>query len=1742
MGRWGWLLFEGKRQVKTRIFSVYVPIVSKRDASVYQQQKRYFLEKNKDLCPKKELIRGLVREIKRCQNNHERVIVCADANENLLRHGPFVQAMRVQCGLQEILPTLHPDIQPPRTNQMGVHPIDGIFVSPALNNATRGGWLKFGEGIGDHRPLFVDIPIKKLLGESRFRIQRPYVRRLKCNDPRIVSNFNNLFESNGNSKKIFDNYKKLKGSFGVPMTQSVRSALFSLDSDVTSTTKYAEKKCRKLRMGQIEFTAESAKLRVDIELWNVVIRKKNGANVSSTYIKRLAKHCNIVNPMNLSIEDCKLQRSEKYQELFEFAKDSKKSRIDFINSLADAIAKDGNEKRSTVVRRLNYLEEERLARSHIRRTVKTFGGATSKIRVDDIHTGDSYFVTEKGVIEEALKNENQSKYLLAYSSPFLQEPLLSLLGQNSLTQAGDAILQGTFIPPDGLSEHTKHFISLLQMDDRLQREGCNSHEITTAQSLQYWSKKPEKTSSSMSGRHIGTYKAARKAPQAFEILNGIMNMAYKGGVSLPRWQNTLDVSLLKKPGKFRPSELRTIGQLEADFNQGAAVHFSKRMMDRALKLNLIPSAQYAKKGSNCVDAALVKILFFEHLRFRRLSGAYMTKDLMQCFDRMAHPVSALCTRRLGVPPMIVKSMISSLTRMRHFLRTAYGDSTISYGGNLQQPLQGAIQGNGAAAQIFVALSCVMIAFLESQITGFSITTSLSLTILSFVVVMYVDDADILLSAGTHDELLDNLVQRTQHAANIWRIGAEQTGAALRPEKCKWYLISFRWKNGKPNFNSNAQTPAQIFQRDTNGVQHLVTRCEVSESIKGLGIYFNPLGCWKHQYEDLFGKVETWCNIIRTSSLSPHEVYVGATTGIARTIHYGLPLTSFSKKQCNSIDTAFYGTILPRMKMNRHLPKAYRYAPKRYHGLGLPQTIITQYIAKVKRLIFHMNQNTELGISMVSLMETFHLSMGVHTPIFELEYDKFHFLLESCWMKDIWCISSKYKIQICGSYTTPQLQRAGDFSIMEKLVRSNKFTQNELLQINRIRVFLQVLFMSDVTNVSGTHLRQEMVKMQRNSRKSRWEWPYQYLDSRKGLKLWKKALLEICTETKTLQLQDPLGSWCIRPHLQSSWFISSCKKRVFHQVEENSFLEYVPISSLPIYRDYFQAEFHQQRIPADCCDVEVVSLQRGQIRVEGVIDVSAPSQHQFCIHNNQFLTSDPVLHSLLRFSTIDGDGHSIARALTQHTAVAVTDASVASPVLGAASWVIQCKDCPARCEGRVRVPTGSSDMNSYRAEIFGIYSILVAVQQICSFHNVRNGSLIVACDNDSGLLHSLIFERRVPLRFKSFDIIWAIHGILPQLPITIIPEQVTGHTDRLAREKTFNEILNIEMDEKAKDFCSYNKENDVSAPQFFRDSNWFLLINNQRVTENVDGNIQDHIHAQALFRHLVGKNYVSAEAISLISWKALDKAHKSLERARFIWAVKYASRFLPTGNHCFRQGTWDSALCPLCKTETETNTHIMQCQCPVATMERHTKLYDLYQWMIDNHGDPHIAQTIIYTLINGSQTKFVDMIPTAASSAIRIAAQDQDCIGWDNLLVGRIASSWVVAQQQYHECTSSNPNEFHGITWMGRFISKLYEAVHAVWMYRNGIVHECVEEKLNQQELRKLHAEIDRLYALGPSAVRHNHRCFFTEGIESTKNKSVRQKKYWIRTLQVSADYQKNCSENMYVGMRAIMQQWALYPD
>jgi len=241
---------------------------------------------------------------------------------------------------------------------------------------------------------------------------------------------------------------------------------------------------------------------------------------------------------------------------------------------------------------------------------------------------------------------------------------------------------------------------------------------------------------------------------------------------------------LKKGKGITPSDLRTIWLLEADFNAGAKIHWVKRMMNETgIGNGLIPDSQYAKRGNKAIETALVKVLFFDHIRQNKQPGVLFASDLMQCFDRMAHPVCSLVSRRMGVPKSVIKCMLLTIQQMSHRVRTGYGDSSFTYGNDTEHPLQGGGQGNGASLPLWLAISCILIAMLEDRVIGVRLQTAITLQIISYIAIMYVDDTDILLSDITGTDSLDDVFYRTLRAARTWDEAVLASGGAVRPEKC-----------------------------------------------------------------------------------------------------------------------------------------------------------------------------------------------------------------------------------------------------------------------------------------------------------------------------------------------------------------------------------------------------------------------------------------------------------------------------------------------------------------------------------------------------------------------------------------------------------------------------------------------------------------------------------------------------------------------------------------------------------------------------------------------------------------------------------------------------------------------------------------------------------------------------------------------------------------------------------------------
>ena len=221
-------------------------------------------------------------------------------------------------GLRSAIRHRHGDLNTPPTQHRGSVPIDDIYMSHDINTV-RSGFLPFGDGPGDHRALYVDVTKKSLIGTSIHDIHRQQARRLVTSDKRTVDKFNNLFQQQLDRNHVIERMETLNTTCGSSISSEQQIEYEKLDKFYVEAFHYANKRCRKLKAGEVAFAPETLQFEVRrTHLWNLCLRKRSGCKVSSRLINRLAKEINISQPMKISVDQMKRHRNEareKYKEL-----------------------------------------------------------------------------------------------------------------------------------------------------------------------------------------------------------------------------------------------------------------------------------------------------------------------------------------------------------------------------------------------------------------------------------------------------------------------------------------------------------------------------------------------------------------------------------------------------------------------------------------------------------------------------------------------------------------------------------------------------------------------------------------------------------------------------------------------------------------------------------------------------------------------------------------------------------------------------------------------------------------------------------------------------------------------------------------------------------------------------------------------------------------------------------------------------------------------------------------------------------------------------------------------------------------------------------------------------------------------------------------------------------------------------------------------------------------------------------
>jgi hypothetical protein len=252
----------------------------------------------------------------------------------------------------------------------------------------------------------------------------------------------------------------------------------------------------------------------------------------------------------------------------------------------------------------------------------------------------------------------------------------------------------------------------------------------------------------------------------------------------------------------------------------------------------------------------------------KIPATICSNDAKSCYDRrIVHSIASLSMQRVKVPPGPIICMFSTIQCLNHYIRTIYGDSELSFTGELWTvPIQGMGQRNGAGPQILALVSTPVLDLLQAEGYGAFFKAVISVQEIHFVGYSFVDDVDLIVTAKSPIESFLSVTEKMQGSLDTWSGGIRVTGGGLVPTKSCWCLIDFTWKHGNASYATVEQCPGELLMDDIHGVRHKLKHLEFHEAERALGVGLAADGNCKAELEFPLSRVNQLADQIRTGCL------------------------------------------------------------------------------------------------------------------------------------------------------------------------------------------------------------------------------------------------------------------------------------------------------------------------------------------------------------------------------------------------------------------------------------------------------------------------------------------------------------------------------------------------------------------------------------------------------------------------------------------------------------------------------------------------------------------------------------------------------------------------------------------------------------------------------------------------------------------------------------------------------------
>ena len=312
------------------------------------------------------------------------------------------------------------------------------------------------------------------------------------------------------------------------------------------------------------------------------------------------------------------------------------------------------------------------------------------------------------------------------------------------------------------------------------------------------------------------------------------------------------------------------------------------------------------------------------------------------------------------------------------------------------------------------------------------------------------------------------------------------------------------------------------------------------------------------------------------------------------------------------------------------------------------------------------------------------------------------------------------------YPTHQLRH--DVFLMD--VFSKRFSSTTLQILNRCRLRLKVLTISDIVHSDGITLCTEMLSGQScSSRISCINWPNQGPIVPKYWKIWKKSIISTFCIPGTLQLQTTLGHW-YQPHLLHDRFLTvlnpSCQILYQYDLPLDRWHEFcfVPSNTPLVYSKKSQRS--SSGPPKYFRRVTVRSETNSSIILYSSSQL-VTSTRPLKIYNFPACDYTNFLERVLERYVTYGSSNMLAHHISLGWASCASDGSLRHGKMGG-SWIVTTSDMQHAIEGVAPIDGSVEEASSTRAERGALIGPLVAIYCLSMKYEINDCSIDFYIDN------------------------------------------------------------------------------------------------------------------------------------------------------------------------------------------------------------------------------------------------------------------------------------------------------------------------------------------------------------------------------------------------------------------------------